>query len=190
MSRALWAVLAVYLAAFLISPPRALLVVDEELYVAQAVAFAVGARTIGDAGRRYEGMPHAVMSDYPAGTSLLQTPFVATLGWPFAALASVLSLIVATLATAALLRNHGRDPVFALLVPGFLGTSFFARTAMSDVPSAMIVALSLLCSTRAGSADDASAQRKLGLVGGFLAGVSVLFRELNVLLVSPFNVAA
>lgn len=191
--RSIWLVLVAYTIAFLLSPPRALLIVDEEAYVAQAVAFASGARTMEGAGRTNERMTHEVMSDYPPGTSALQAPFVAAFGWRFAALASLLSMIVATLATVQLLRLHGRDPRFALLVPGFLGTAFFARSAMSDVPSAIIVSMALLCLTlaeeRAGDGTprgvDATA-----LLGGFLAGASILFRELNIVLLAPFLLSA
>jgi hypothetical protein len=170
---------------FLVAPPRALLIVDEERYVAQAVAFADGARAIEGAGRRYEGIAHGVMSDYPPGTSLLQTPFVWAFGWRYAGLASVLALVLATLATARLLRLHGRDERFALLVPGFLGAAFFARIGMSDVPSAMIVALALW-QLREGT----KGSLRGALVGGFLAGASILFRETNTLLIAPFLAAA
>jgi hypothetical protein len=175
----------VYAGVYLAAPPRALLIVDEERYVAQAVAFASGSRAIEGAGREYAGVAHHVMSDYPPATSLLQAPFVKVLGWRYAGLASVIALILATLATARLLTLHGRDPLFALFVPGFVGTAFFARIGMSDVPSAMVVALALL-GLRAGRSGDARA----AFFGGLMVGLSVLFRELNVVLLLPFVAAA
>jgi 4-amino-4-deoxy-L-arabinose transferase-like glycosyltransferase len=181
----MWTVLAVYAGVFLIAPPKALLVVDEERYVSQAVAFAESGRAIEGAGREYAGVDHLVMSDYPPGTSLLQTPFVAAFGWRYAGLASVLALVLATLATGRLLSLHGRDPRFALVVPGFIGAAFFARIGMSDVPSAMVVALALwqLREARAGNA-------RAAVIGGLLAGASIVFRELNILLLAPFLLAA
>jgi len=181
----LWIALAVYVGVFFVAPPKALLIVDEERYVAQAVAFASGSRVIEGAGREYAGVAHHVMSDYPPGTSLVQAPFVKLLGWRYAGLASVLALILATLATARLLALHGRDPLFALFVPGFVGAAFFARIGMSDVPSAMVVALALWW-MRAGRGGDARA----AFLGGLMVGVSVLFRELNIVLLLPFVAAA
>lgn len=183
--RLTWIVLAVYAGVFLVAPPKALVVVDEERYVAQAVAFATGGRAIEGAGREYAGVAHPVMSDYPPGTSLLQTPFVRVLGWRYAGLASVLALILATLATARLLALHGRHPLFALCVPGFVGAALFARLGMSDVPSAMVVALALWW-MRAGRGGDA----KAAFAGGLMVGLSILFRELNIVLLLPFVAAA
>lgn len=190
------AVLGAYVVSYLAYLPSAILVVDEEAYVAQALAFASGARTLPGAGRSYEGMPFEVMSNYPLGTSLLQAPFVALGGWPLASLASVLALLAATVITARWLRDLGRDPRFALVIPGFLPAALFGRIGMSDVPSAMLVALALWLLWRAeqGSAAPRGDGRRAAIVSAFfaafVAGASVLFRELNLLLLAPFFVGA
>src|SRR4051812_13610359 len=112
--RPLYAILLSYTIGFALFPPRVFLVGDEERYVSQAVAFSHGALSLGtqwvEPASRLQ-----VDSDYPAGTSLLETPFVWLLGWRAAALASVLGLIVATLATAWWLRDEDHPPGFALL---------------------------------------------------------------------------
>jgi len=177
--------LASYVAAYSLFFPGAFLIVDEERYVAQALAFADVSRVIEGAGRSYIGMPFAVMSDYPLGTSFLQTPFVALGGWRAATLASVVALIVATLVTARWLHEQGREPAFALLLPGFLPASLFARIGMSDVPSAMVVAIALWLLWRAERGDW-----RVAVAAGLVAGASVLFREFNVLLLAPFAVGA
>ena len=178
------AVLAAYAAGFMAFPPRALLVVDESLYVSQAMAFAQGGRLLE--GARILVPPDSVpwMSNFPPGTSLLQTPLVALGGWRAAAALSVLSLVIATLATMFTLRRTGAPPAFALLVPGFAGSLLFGRMAMRDMPSAAIVALGLLMFL------DAGAGRGRIFAGGLLAGTALLFREPNVLLMAPFVAGA
>lgn len=181
----IWLALASYVAFYALYFPGAFLIVDEERYVAQALAFADGARVIAGAGRAYIGMPFEVMSDYPLGTSLLQTPFVVLGGWRAATLASVVALLVVTLLTARMLREQGREPAFALLIPGFLPASLFARIGMSDVPSAMVVAVALWLLGRAEGGD-----RRVALAAGLAAGASVLFREFNLILLAPFVLGA
>jgi hypothetical protein len=99
-------------------------------------------------------------------------------------LLSVLSLALATLATVLALRHLGAHPAFALLVPGFAGSLLFGRVAMSDVPSAAIVALGLLMFL------DPGARAGRVFAGGLLAGAALLFREPNVLLMAPFVAGA
>src|SRR5438045_3153429 len=111
-SRWVYASLLAYAIGFALFPPRVFLVVDEERYVSQAVAFSHGGRTISGAeapGAR----PSRALTDFPPGTALLQTPFVLIGGWRAAAMLSVLALCVATLVTARLLRENGYDPGFA-----------------------------------------------------------------------------
>jgi hypothetical protein len=153
--------------------PRVLLIVDEERYVSQAVEFARGSPVM--------------VSDYPPATSLLQAPFVRVLGWRGAVLVSLLALIGATLLTMRWLKDSGKPPAFALLVPGFLGTAFFGRIAMSDAPSTALVALTCYLLWRA----DGGVERRLySLAAGFCAGISVLFREPLVVLLAPLLAGA
>jgi hypothetical protein len=170
-SRGVYAALLAYVVGFALFPPRVFLVVDEERYVSQAVAFAHASR--------------AVIFDTPPGTSLLQTPFVAIGGWRAAGLASVLALIVATLVTMRWLRDNDRNPGFALVIPGFVGTLFFARIGMSDVPASAVVALALWRLFRAEREDWRGS-----LLAGLAAGAVVLFREPPLLLVAPVALGA
>ena len=166
-------------------PPRVFLVVDEERYVSQAVAFAHGSRTIPGAEILSARTATVALSDFPPGTSLLQTPFVWVGGWRAAALLSVLALIVATLITMRWLKENERPPTFALLIPGFFGALFFGRIGMSDLPATALVALAmwLVFRTRPGDAWGS-------LLAGFCAGGIVLFREAPVLLVAPVALGA
>lgn len=175
----LYVVLGAYALGFLLFMPRVLVIGDEERYVSQAVAFSRGALSVP--GWEIVHPPtRVVISDYPPGTSLLQTPFVRALGWRGAALASVLCLIVATLLTARLIEEAGYSPSFGLLVPAFAGSLFFGRVAMSDVPSAAIVALASWALWRA---ETRGWRWSVG--AGLCAGLSLLFREPNAVLLGP-----
>jgi len=177
--------LLAHVVGFLIFWPRVFLVVDEERYVSQAVAFAGGGSRVPGAEILYPPTGLETISDYPPGTSLLQTPFVWLGGWRGAALLSVVALIVTTLVSMRWLRENEMHPAFALLIPGYFGAAFFGRLGMSDVPSAAVVALGLYLlwhsERRAWS---------VSLLAGVCVGVSVLFREPLVVLLAPFVVGA
>ncbi len=183
-SRLMYAVLGAYALGFLVFWPRVLMVVDEERYVSQALAFARGAVAIPGAGILFPAPGVSTISNFPPGTSLLQTPFVWALGWRGAALLSVIALAVCTLVTARWLRDCGRNPGFALLIPAFLPVALFGRVAMSDVPSAALVAIACWALWRAQGSTG------LSLLAGFCVGVSVLFRETLFVLLAPLLAGA
>lgn len=174
--------------------PRVLVIGDEERYVAQALAFADGSLTIPGSGIIHPATPLAAMSDFPPGTSVLQVPFVFFGGWRAAPAASLLCLLVAALITMKWLRDAGREPAFALFVPGFFGAAFFGRVAMSDVPSAAVVASALWMLWRAEEGRERSSGSSNRTAWAFgaatVAGASLLFRETNALLLLPLFVHA
>ncbi|HJQ21043.1 MAG TPA: hypothetical protein VJ867_11900 [Gemmatimonadaceae bacterium] len=184
--RWVYAALGVFVAGFALLPPRAFLVVDEERYASQAVAFAHGGLAVDGAGVVFPATHLRTISDYPPGTALLQTPFVWAGGWRAAALLSVVALVVMTLATARMLRDEGRSPAFALCIPGFFGAAFFGRIAMSDVPSGAIVAVALWLLWRG----ERNGRTSLTAAAAFLAGASLVFRETLVLLLLPPLIAS
>lgn len=184
--RWLYVALATYVAGFILFPPRVFLVNDEERYVSQAVVFAQGHVTGGTQETLVPPAPaNRVASDYPPGTSLLEAPFVSAFGWRGAFAASMVALVALVLVTARWLRDTGRHPTFALLTLGFLGSLFFGRVAMSDVPTAALVALSLWALWRAD-------QRRRGwsFLAGLAAGLTLLFREPAVVLLAPILAGA
>lgn len=184
--RWVYAALLAFGVGFAAFRPRAFLVVDEERYVSQAVAFAKGKTSVPGAGILYPPTGQTVISNYPPGTSLLQVPFVWLGGWKAAALLSVASLIGATLLTMRLLRDAGLPATFALVVPGFLGASFFGRLGMSDLPATALVAGSLYLLWRAEARPGAAA---LAFVAGACAAAGLLFREPLAVLLAPFVTA-
>jgi hypothetical protein len=143
---------------------------DESGYVEQAVAFAHG----------------SVAPDgfYPPGTPMLQTPFVALAGWRAARWVSFLAAAATVLLLARWLTAAGYHPAFALLFLAYAPTLVMARIGSSDVPSAAVVTLGLwLFWTREFASWRSAA-------AGCVAGLSVLFRETNIVLFLPFVVAA
>jgi hypothetical protein len=180
----IWIILLAYIAGFLLFPPRVLLINDEERYVTQALAFSQGALTVPGASLVVSGTDGRIASDFPPGTSLLQTPFVAIGGWRAAAALSVAGLVFLCFLTRALLREYGLAPEFALLVPAFFASLFFGRIAMSDVPAAAAVALSLWLLKRAERSD-----RTWSFAAGFASAICAAFREPVLVLLAPFVLA-
>ena len=184
-TRYIYAALVAYVLGFVLFPPRAFLVVDEERYVSQAVAFAHGRLGVPGAEILHPPAPTRLISNFPPGTSLLQTPFVAIGGWRWAALLSVISLVAATLVTLRWLKDSGAQPAFALLVPAYFAALFFGRLGMSDVPSGALVAGVAYLLWRADRERPTAS-----FFAGFLAGASLLFREPLILLVAPLLIGA
>jgi hypothetical protein len=178
--RWVYAALAAYTLGFILFPPRVLLVVDEFQYVGQAVAFARGSLSLPETDPIIPANHLRVVSNFPPGTSLLQTPLVAIAGWRGAMALSLLSVIAATLITMRWLRETDHDEAFALLAPAFFGVAFFGRLAMSDVPTAAIVATSLWLVWRA-----EGRSWSWSFLAGLTAGLSLLFRETNAVLLAP-----
>lgn len=179
------AALLAFVLGFALWPPTVLVIGDEARYVSQALALASGGLTLPGSEILYPPEPAFVMSDYPPGTSLLQAPLVLVGGWRAAAWVSVASLVAATALTQRWLREIGYSPAFALVLPGFFGAAFFGRVAMSDVPSAAVVALALWSLWRADGRSPG-----WSLVAGLSAGASLLFREPNAVLLAPLLVDA
>jgi hypothetical protein len=183
--RIVWGALLLYVAGFLCFYPRELTNFDEVSYVRQAASLAAGSATV-DVIDPFTGRHQRVHpSDYPAGTSALMIPFVWLAGWRGAFLLGLLALSAATLITARWIADSGCSPLFALAMLGYLPAMVMARTGMSDLPSACLVAAGLWLFWE----DNHSAPwRRLG--AGFLAGASLCLREPNPLLFAIFFAGA
>jgi hypothetical protein len=174
-----------YIVGFIGFYPRALTNFDEVSYVRQAAAFAAGSGTV-DSVDPFTGQHQRVHpSDYPAGTSTLMVPLVWLAGWRGAFLLGLLALSGATLFTARWIADSGGSPLYALAVLGYLPAMVMARTGMSDLPSACLVAAGLWLFW----ADDQSTPWRR-LAAGFLAGVSICLREPNPILFAIFFAGA
>lgn len=170
-----------YLIGFFIYYPETFSSIDASLYVSQAWAYAQGKTTLLVKDVLSSNVLTVFPGTYPAGTSLLQVPFVFFGGERGAVLASVMSLVVSMLILARWLREEGRSPIYALLMLGYAPTLVMARCELSDIPSAMMVTLGLWLFWR-----GQSRHWSYWLTSGFVAGVSLLFRETNALFFLPF----
>ncbi len=154
-------------------------------YVRQAVSFAAGSATVDTVDPLTGQHQRVHPSDYPAGTSTLMVPFVWLAGWRGVFLLGLLSFSACTLFTARWISGSGGSPLFALAVLGYLPAMVMARTGMSDLPSACLVAAGLWLFWT----DDRSAPW-LRLAAGFLAGASICLREPNPVLFAVFFAGA
>lgn len=183
--RIVWGVLLLYVVGFVCFYPKALTNYDEVMYVRQAVSFASGSITV-DAVDAFTGQHQRVHpSDYPAGTSTLMVPFVWLAGWRGAFLLGLLAFSACTLITARWIADSSSSPLYALVVLGYLPAMVMARTGMSDLPSACLVAAGLWLFWP----DDQSTPWRR-LAAGFLAGASLCLREPNPLLFAIFFAGA
>jgi hypothetical protein len=180
-----WCVVLLYALGFLCFYPQAITNFDEVSYLRQAVSFASGSATV-DTVDPFTGQHQRVHpSDYPAGTSTLMVPFVWLAGWRGTFLLGLLALSAATLFTARWISESGGSPLYALAVLGYLPALVMARTGMSDLPSACLVAGGLWLFW---TDDQRTPWRRLA--AGFLAGASICLRETNPLLFAIFFAGA
>jgi hypothetical protein len=173
-----------YATGYLLFPPRVLVINDEERYVAQALAFAHGELNLPGATPLLPAVPQRTASDYPPGTSLLQAVAVRVVDWRAAGFISVLGMLGLALFTAKLLRALALPVEFALATLAFPGTLFFGRVAMSDVPTAAMVSLTLWLTVSC----DGKPLRSIA--AGVAAAGTLLFREPTALLIVPFVAGA
>jgi len=183
--RIVWLMLALHAIAFLCFYPRALTIYDEVFYVRQAVAFSAGHATINISDPVTGTNGNIVPSMYPPGASILMTPLVWLSGWRATFLLGLLSVSLAVLCTARWIAESGGSPLYALVILGYVPTLIMSRTAMSDVPSAFLVALGLWMFW-----DNGESHPWRRFLAGFIAGVSACLRDVNPLLFAFFFAGA
>ena len=178
-------ILLSFAAGFVYFYPGALTNFDEVSYIRQAVTFAHGSSTV-DTIDPFTGAHQASHpSDYPPGTSALMTPFVWIGGWRGVFAFELLALIGAVLFTARWIVESGGSPLFALMILGYAPTLVMARTGMSDVPSACLVAAGLWLFW---PDNGQSAWRRFA--AGLIAGATLSLREPNLILFAIFFAGA
>ncbi|MEE2679676.1 MAG: hypothetical protein VX546_13935 [Myxococcota bacterium] len=179
-ARLIGAMLLLYGLFFALYYPDVVINDDESEFLRQTQLLLQGTSSVVQVDPFTGAEVEVVPGTYPLGTPLLSAPFVAVAGWRGAFLPACLSLIAAVLLTAAWIRREGRSPVFALILLGFPPALVMGRVAMSDVPSAAVVALGLWLFWR-------GIEGKPGwwLASGFVAGASLVFRVTNPLLFVP-----
>lgn len=171
-------IVLVYLLGVWWFPPQALQISDEVEYFEQALAFSQGQTQLTTIDAVTGQAARYRPSDYPPGTSLLLAIFIFLFGHGGAFAVPILCLLGSYLLLDRLLRQLSAAPVFALLVFLYPPSAILARHLMSDLPSLLVVSAGVFCFFQQ--------DRPLrSLLLGFLAGLSILFRETNLLLFLP-----
>jgi hypothetical protein len=170
----------IYLVGLLCFFPDVITQHDEARYLEMAFAFANGSPCLDVVDPLSGEVSCSPGSKFLPGTSALMAPLVALFGWRGAYLVPALALAAATLCTALWLREAGRSPLFALMVLGYLPTLVLGRVAQSDVPSTALAALGLWLFWARGPDHPTRLA-----ASGFVAGLSLCFRETNALLFAP-----
>lgn len=175
-----------FLVSFYITYPGVTVLQDEATYIRQAIAFSEGNTTLEHinplTGEKTEIRP----SDYPPGTSLILALFVMIGGWSASFWMPALSLIIAFYFTVLLLRSVGYSEWFAILYFLFFPALIMGRVASSDVISGALIALRWWLFWQGDKKSGINNDRLAWWIGsGFVAGISILFRETNALLFFP-----
>ncbi len=179
--RTVGALLLVYALAFFSLYPNAVTNTDEAEYLRGAELALKGRASVDQIDPLTGETKKFWPSEYPLGTSLAMAPFVAIAGWRGAYVVPLLGFVIGVWFSMRWLQLAGRSPIFALLAVGFPATLVMARVAMSDTPSLGLVAIGMFLFWR-------GIDRKWSwwFASGFLAGVSIVFRESNALIFAPF----
>jgi hypothetical protein len=170
----------VYALGLVLFPQRLALISDEAQYLRQAMVYAEGETRVGIRDPKSGMISKVLPSPYPPGTALLEAPFVRLGGWRAAPWASTVSLGAMLWLTATHLRRSGYSTWYAALNLLYLPAAVLGRSAMSDVPSGAVIALSWWFFAR----DPLSSWN--WVLAGFFAGASVIFRDANLIFFIPF----
>ena len=178
--RLIGALVLAYAVLFAVFYPRVIINDDESEYIRQVQLLLKGTSTVVQIDP-FTGAEVAVTpGTYPMGMPLLSAPFVAVAGWRGAFVPACLSLVAAVLLTAAWIHSERRPPIFALIILGFPPALVMGRVAMSDIPSTAWVVTGLWLFWR-----GIDGKPGWWLASGFVAGVSLIFRATNPILLAP-----
>lgn len=164
-----WLLPALFLLLFLLLYPKTLLIADELAYFEQALSICRGQLPFE--------LGLAVYKPYPIGTALWISPFIFLFGKQGAFLAGPAALLLAFFFTRRFLKKAGYPGCWAALCFFYPPALLLSRQLMSELPSLLLV--SVFTALLLGR----SRYRLWGL--GLLTGVSLLFREANLLLLAP-----
>lgn len=166
--------MAVYIVAWLGWRPTAPMIVDETTYINQAVELTNGRLM----ATHYSNELDHLTLPYPPGTSALIAGLHLVGGVEASFVLGLLGLLALVMLTAMLLRDAGYGPAPCAAILTFPPALVLGRTAMSDLPTAALVAASCLLFFR----DQPDGRVRRWLAAGFLAGLTSLFREAQILL--------
>lgn len=164
--------------------PNHFLIADETVYFDQAMAWSAGARTLQHCPPCPGACTADLPGDYPAGTALLAVPFLWLIGPSGVFWCGLTAWLAGIWGIFRALAAAKKDALWAVYPWFFLPGIILTRTLMSDLPGFALAALFIwgysngvrkpICHFGAGAA----------------AGLSLLFRETNLLWALPFLLSA
>lgn len=185
----LWIPILAFILSFAATYTGSIVLKDEANYIRQAGAFANGEIQVEYVNPVTKESTDIRPSEYPPGTSLIITPFIYIGGWQLAFWMPALALIFAVIFTAFLLKKVGYHPLFALILLIYPPALIMGRIASSDVISATFVAFGWLLFW-IGISNKSNKASVLLFLSGFVAGISLLFREPNAVCFAPLFLGA
>ena len=169
-----------FLLLYIICYPTNILIFDEWKYFQQGLAYSLGDPLLQEADPLLLSIEARTPGHYPLGTPFFLATLISLLGKKAVFLQGLISLLGAFYFNIKTLKNLNMDSRFSLLLFFFFPTTLLSRTLMSDLPSLFMVSWFLYLITRTN-------KTKLSILGaGFIGGLSILFREPNILLILPF----
>ena len=173
----LWTLGLLFSFFFLLLYPKTLLIADERAYTEQAYALSQGDRYEETSLTAYDILP----KHYPLGTALGGAFFIWLLGSKGVFLLGGISFLIALAAVKVLLERLKYPVFWSALLFLFPPAMLLSRQVMSELPSLAILSLFFFLVFTI-----EPEKRKAAFVVGFLAGLSLAFRETNLLLTTPF----
>lgn len=171
-----------YLLGFFLYYPGVVTNGDETSYLLQAHNFAQGTIYSKFHNPLTGKISYSLPSHYPVGTSLLLTPFYMWGGLTTSVLFPLIMLVLTVLVTTKWLAEANRSPFFALCILGYPPSLVLGRVPLSDLPSAFFIACGYWFFWK-----GLRQNKNYWFISGLIAGLSLCFREPNVLLfVFPF----
>jgi len=180
---ALLLLIAVYLVIWITFFPKYISTSDEYHYVYQAKAFAQGQLEVRQLNLTAWVEENFLPSQTSPGTSALMTPFLFLGNWKLVYFMPLICQLLVALLIAWVLKEDDRSPLFALLFLTYPVAVVFGRMLMSDMPNMLFFTGSLALFWV-----GARLPERPGMLffSGVLAGLSLLFRHTNVLVLAPF----
>lgn len=172
-------VLLSYIVGFLSYYPRIVTVTDEADYLGRAHALSQRRLEYQSVNLNPDAA-QAASNRYPPGTSITIAPLFVIGGLHAAFAYPLLVLVALVLVTALWIHEQGHSPMYALLVLCFPSCLVLGRVSMSGMPSALLVVCGMLLFWR-----GIKGGWWYWFMAGFLAGVSLMFRETNCLIFFP-----
>ncbi len=191
--------LSVALGVFTATYPTHFLIADEVAYFEQALEW--GKTSISNSQPSWIGRPQGsplqpIVSDYPPGTALLAAGFISLFGPKAVFWSGFVAWLIGIWALTGLLHRLNKPVAWALYPALFLPGLVLTRTLMSDLPSFALSCIFLFLFTNQSTSQPVNQptnqpiNQSTRFVAGLVAGLSLLFRETNLLWALPFFVGA